>query len=164
MYHLHLATRVVAAALCVSLLLPVTASADGFALRALPELLWGTQAEKDVPNAVKESLDTTAHDIIAAAVEGQYPEAWAEGISRGSAWRMERELEDMLHIGFRVSRYQVQRTQFGTAKTVFNVYITGSLFMVNLGSGEVLAARTLTSYVSREIKGHADRLEPADER
>jgi len=75
---------------------------------------------------------------------------------------MQRRSTGLLHCGYRTSRVELQRTTYGQDKTIFSLIITGSLFLVNLGTGEVVAARTSTAIAQTEQAGEIQELPSED--
>lgn len=140
---------------CACFALAGIATADEISLRVLPETLWSPAARSMAGDQLADAVEVAARRGLEAALPRLSPEAAARGASLDSASGMRRDAEGLVHLGFRASRFEVQRTEFGQDKTVFSVFVTGTLFLVNLGTGEFLAARTFTSIAQSEKRGVA---------
>ena len=138
------------------------ASADELALRALPEVLVSDAVRAQVPAPDLDSLTAALQASLEAELAAAYPAAWAAGLARESATQMETELEDLLYFALRISRHQTRRFQYGEDKTFFSLYLTGSLTLLNLGTGEMLGSRTFTVILRKEVMGAPADLPQAD--
>ena len=135
------------------------ATAADVGLRALPVALWSGPARETVDDSVAAAVDEAARRELDVALARHWAAATAIGDARASAEGMRLTTDGLLHVGYRTSRFEIQRTEFGADKTVFSVLITGSLFFVNLGTAEVLAARTVTGVAQSEKQGRVATLD-----
>ena len=147
--------------LALLLLVGGTASADELAIRVLPDILVSDAARTSVPPDQLVPLTADIQVNLQRGIAGAYPKAWAAGEAREASNRMETELEDLLYFAFRLSRHQQRRFQYGDEKTVFSLYLTGSLTLLDLGSGEMMGSRTFTVVLRKEVMGTPADLDPA---
>jgi hypothetical protein len=144
------------------MLSPSLASGGELGLRSLPEVLWSDQAEAAVAS-LGDGAEIEGELLVAlsGSLARAFPEAWATGLSRSASNSMEMELTDLLHFGLRISRVQERAVHYGDAKTIFQIYLTGSLTLLNLGTGETLGSRTFTIVQGVNRVGHQDLLDDA---
>ena len=149
----------VVAALLVALLPTRGSSAGtrdaGFALRLVPEILFSDVAVDAMGTDGRDLLALELASHLQSEVSSAFPEAWQAGAARADSDDMQRELEGLLHLALRISRYQVREVRYGDEKTVFCLYLTGSLSVLNLGTGEVLEGRVATALRQDESLGPA---------
>ncbi len=147
--------RTIVAGAIAAALWATPALAGEFALRGLPSVLWVEQARASLPKDIVAGVDAQLLARLDKALRGAFPDAMGIGDSRAGGTEMQRSLQDLLHVGATVSRLQVVTTRYGTEKTAWTLYLTGTVFVVNLGTGEVVAARSLTAVVPVEQLGAA---------
>jgi len=114
-----------------------------------------------VPDDVKarlEAMIVADGGLLGKGLSTAFPDGWAEGQTRADNAGIQEELEDLLHFAFRVTNYQTRRYAYGSDKVIFRLYISGSLSLLNLGTGETLGTRTLTAMGNKEIIGSRDAL------
>ena len=136
---------------------PALAGDDGFGLRLLPEVLWAEAAAESFGESRASSIDEVIHAQLQESAADAFPGAWEAGLARSEGGPMQLELGGLFHLALRVSRYQVREIRYGDEKTLYNLYLTGSLSILNLGSGEILEGRTATVLHQSEVLGSAGR-------
>ncbi|MCK6528571.1 hypothetical protein L6R50_13780 [Myxococcota bacterium] len=123
------------------------------ALRALSPVMVSEGMRKAADPALRAALEEVAGGALAGALDARFPEAAAAGRTREESSRIQLELQDLLHLGLRLSRAQLRTIHFGEDRTDFQLSVTGTLFIVNLGTGEVLDARSVTSKTTSKKSG-----------
>jgi len=134
-------------------------------IRALSEVFWSDAMEPEQKKRLEVLLageaGTGSPGLLAEHLERGFPGLWAEGKARVGGDTLADEVEDLLHFALRMSNYQQRRYQYGQDKTIFRLYLSGSLSLLNLGTGETLGSRTTTVFVEEEVLGVPERLSDA---
>lgn len=140
---------------------PEARASDEFALRALPSVVWTDTVYRAVGEAPIKAVEADLSTALVAAVEQAFPEPFARGKIRESE-ALSRSLGSVLHVGLRVSRIQPTMTHFGTDKTTASIYLTSTVFVTNIQTGDILASRSLTCIQPKDYTGYIESMKPAD--
>ena len=128
-------------------------AADDLAVRPVPDTLFAPGIEERLAPELIATIGERTQAGLIKVLETHHGDAWARGQARAQEARMERELENLLHLGMRYGRVQVILTHYGKDKTVVRLVVTGTMFVANLGNAEVLASRTYSWVQEREEAG-----------
>ncbi len=137
------------------------ASRGEVALRPLTPVMVSKGMARSADPVVRKALEEKTTAVLQKELVARFPEAAAAGKARENSASVNLELSDLLHLGLRLSRAQLRTIHFGNERTDFHLAVTGTLFVVNLGTGEVLAARSLTARASSKKSGNVNS-PPAD--
>lgn len=136
-------------------------ASEGVAMRTLPTIVW---ADEVVDGLGRATVMAVEEDLVTTFTRG-LNETFASAMARGeerASMPLSKTLGSVVHVGFKVSRAEELLTRFGRDKTIASIYLTGSIFVTNLQTGDLLASRSLTCVQPRDYVGVVDGLRDED--
>ncbi len=131
------------------------AASDDLPVRLLHRALVGEGVAVD-PDVVEK-----AQAEFEKAVEATWPEAVKAGKKREQN-RVSADADPIVHVGLRLSRFELDRFEAGGEKTLEVLRATVAPYAVDLGTGEVLTSAPFTWLATAERKGVGQRVSDRD--